>query len=48
MQKFWLESLKATDEFGDLGADGRIILKLIYNKQDWRMYTDSVSNGGPL
>jgi hypothetical protein len=29
---FWFESLKKRDHLEDLGADGRIILKLISNK----------------
>ena len=30
---FWLENLKEGTHFKDLGADGRIILKLIFNKE---------------
>jgi hypothetical protein len=34
-----LENLKGRDHLGDLGVDGKIILKRILGKQDVRMWT---------
>jgi hypothetical protein len=37
--KFWEESLKGRDYFGDKGLDRKIILTCVYNKWDINMLT---------
>jgi len=36
---FWLVNLKERDHLVELGADGRIILKCVLKKLDWRALT---------
>jgi hypothetical protein len=35
---FWLENLRGRDRFGDLGVDGRILLKRILKKLGMKMW----------
>jgi hypothetical protein len=37
--KFWSENVKGSDHMGDLGLDGKIILKCILKKWDGRAWT---------
>jgi hypothetical protein len=37
--QFWLKRLRGRDHTEDLGLDGRIALKWILQKQDWRVWT---------
>jgi hypothetical protein len=36
---FWRGDLRARDHLGDLGIDGRIIIKLIFKKWDREVWT---------
>jgi hypothetical protein len=40
-----LESLNGRDYFGNLGMDGRIILKWMLWKYDWRMWNHPATDG---
>jgi hypothetical protein len=42
--KFWCGNLKERGHVGDLEADGRIILKLVLEKYDVRMRTQTAQN----
>jgi hypothetical protein len=37
--EFWLVNLKERDHLEELGTDGRIILKCILKKLDWKALT---------
>jgi hypothetical protein len=36
---FWLVNLKERDHLEELGTDGRIVLKCVLKKFDWRVLT---------
>jgi hypothetical protein len=43
--QFWLEKLKERHQLGDVGEDGRIILKLILKKLCARKTLGSMNDG---
>jgi len=45
LQGFWRGNLRERDHWGDLGVDGRIILRWVFRKWDVRYGLDRTSSG---